>query len=56
MIKSGVEVNVIHHTNQALEGFNESHVNKLIQKLKDEGVKFTLVRIPSQLNRMRNVL
>lgn len=40
MIKSGVEVNVIHHTNQALEGFNESHVNKLIQKLKDEGVKF----------------
>ena len=40
MIKSGVEVNVVHHTNHALEGFNESHVNKLIQKLKDEGVKF----------------
>ena len=40
MIKSGVEVNVIHHTNRHLKGLTKSHVNKLIQKLKDEGVKF----------------
>ncbi|MCE5097214.1 dihydrolipoyl dehydrogenase family protein [Staphylococcus devriesei] len=40
MIKSGVEVSVIHHTNQALAGFNETHVDKLVSKLKEEGVKF----------------
>ena len=40
MIKSGVEVNVIHHSNEPLKGFNISHVNKLIEKLKSEGVQF----------------
>ena len=40
MIKSGVEVNVIHHSNEPLKGFNTSHVNKLIEKLKSEGVQF----------------
>lgn len=42
MIKSGVEVTVIHHTDQPLDGFNKDHVAKLVKKLEDEGVKFYL--------------
>lgn len=40
MIKSGVEVSMIHHSNKPLKGFNKAHVNQLVDKLKDEGVTF----------------
>ena len=40
MIKSGVEVNVVHNNNEPLKGFNEAHIDKLIEKLKSEGVNF----------------
>ena len=40
MIKLGVEVNVVHNNNEPLKGFNEAHIDKLIEKLKSEGVNF----------------
>lgn len=40
MIKSGVEVTMIHHSDKPLKGFNQTHVTQLIKKLKDEGVHF----------------
>lgn len=40
MIKSGVEVSMIHHSDKPLKGFNDTHVTKLIKKLEDEGVQF----------------
>ncbi|MCH4356777.1 dihydrolipoyl dehydrogenase family protein [Staphylococcus haemolyticus] len=40
MIKSGVEVTMIHHSDKPLKGFNQTHVTQLIKKLEDEGVHF----------------
>ncbi|MDT0723639.1 dihydrolipoyl dehydrogenase family protein [Staphylococcus haemolyticus] len=40
MIKSGVEVTIIHHSDKPLKGFNQTHVTQLIKKLEDEGVHF----------------
>lgn len=40
MIKSGVEVTMIHHSDKPLKGFNQTHVTQLIKKLEDEGVYF----------------
>lgn len=40
MIKSGVEVTMIHHSDKPLKGFNQTHVTQLIKKLEDEGVDF----------------
>lgn len=40
MIKAGVEVAIIHHSDQVLKGFNRKHVKKLVEKLKNEGVQF----------------
>ena len=40
MIKSGVEVTLIHHSDKPLKGFNQTHVTQLIKKLEDEGVHF----------------
>ncbi|GEP85100.1 dihydrolipoamide dehydrogenase [Staphylococcus piscifermentans] len=53
MIKSGVKVDIIHHSDEALKGFNRSHVQKLVEKLKAEGVQFhfnenTTAVIPSK--------
>lgn len=40
MIKTGTEVHVVHNTDEILPGFNRDHVDKLVKKLEDEGVKF----------------
>ena len=40
MIKSGVEVTMIHHPDKPLKGVNQTHVTQLIKKLEDEGVHF----------------
>lgn len=40
MIKTGAEVHVVHNTDEILPGFNRDHVDKLVKKLEDEGVKF----------------
>lgn len=40
MIKSGVEVTMIHHSDKPLKGFNQTRVTQLIKKLEDEGVHF----------------
>lgn len=40
MIKSGVEVTMIHNSDKPLKGFNQTHVTQLIKKLEDEGVHF----------------
>ena len=40
MIKSGVEVTMIHHSDKPLKGFNQTLVTQLIKKLEDEGVHF----------------
>ncbi|WP_317955967.1 NAD(P)/FAD-dependent oxidoreductase [Staphylococcus haemolyticus] len=40
MIKSGIEVTMIHHSDKPLKGFNQTHVTQLIKKLEDEGVHF----------------
>ncbi len=42
MIKTGADVHVVHHTDEILPGFNRNHVDKLVKKLEDEGVKFHL--------------
>ncbi|OAO08108.1 NAD(P)/FAD-dependent oxidoreductase [Staphylococcus hominis] len=42
MIKTGADVYVVHHTDEILPGFNRNHVDKLVKKLEDEGVKFYL--------------
>ena len=42
MIKTGADVHVVHHTDEILPGFNRNHVDKLVEKLEDEGVKFYL--------------
>ena len=42
MIKTGADVHVVHHTDEILPGFNRNHVDKLVKKLEDEGVKFYL--------------
>ena len=42
MIKTGADVHVVHNTDEILPGFNRNHVDKLVKKLEDEGVKFYL--------------
>ena len=42
MIKTGADVHLVHNTDEILPGFNRNHVDKLVEKLEDEGVKFYL--------------
>ena len=42
MIKTGADVHLVHNTDEILPGFNRNHVDKLVKKLEDEGVKFYL--------------
>lgn len=42
MIKTGADVHVVHNTDEILPGFNRDHVDKLVEKLENEGVKFYL--------------
>lgn len=50
-IKNGSEVTIIHHTDEALTGFNRKHVDKLIDKLANEGVQFHLEDSPEKLSK-----
>lgn len=53
-IKNGSEVTVIHHTDEALKGFNRKHVDKLIEKLSKEGVQFYLETSPEKVTKTDN--
>ena len=55
VIKSGVEVNVVHKIDQILPGFNSKHVDKSVKKLEDEGVKFYIRESIKEVEKFENV-